>query len=340
VNVARKPGRHEKEAVMSVAVSIVFTGLCALVTGENRPAQVLLVDARGVGDVSGIMLPDHAPVLVARMSTLANAEASSPTRIVAAWPGRSSELAGLPSKGYGVPEQVGLWDLAGSEVRIKVQGGGGRGVELYRAPVGKSSWPMAPRGADDLESWRDLRFIPDLQTLTGDGHIDPVLVDDTAGALPSRVSSRLRFESGRFEAGIPTQKSFREAVFEFTGEGGVPRLRQALSDTLRWSIEAEAPVVIEIIPTDGGEARRLVLTPAKTPHEIFVSNLPSENVASEAHHLVSEDEMAALHFGAYYALLRNPPADRPLPRRVPNGAHRKATGLIGSSLCPPGNFSY
>jgi hypothetical protein len=326
---------------MSVAVSIVFTGLCALVTGDQRPAQVLLVDARGVGQVSGVNLPEHAPVLVARMSGIANAGSSNPTRVVSAWPGRGSELAALPGRGFGVPDQVGIWDLAGTEIRIKVQGEGDGRVELFRPPGGKSSWPMPPQSVDDLESWRDIRFIPDLRSLGGDGRIAPELVDDApSGTLPSRLASRLRFDSGRFESGIPTQKSFRESVFEFASGGRAPRLRQALTDTLRWTIDTEAPVVIEIIPVDGGRVSRLVMTPGSSPHEIFVSNLPAENVSPEHHHAVSEDEMAALHFGAYYALLNHPPDERPLPRQLPVIRNRRAAGLTGSTLCPPGNFSY
>ena len=35
---------------MSIALSIAFTGLCALIgDGDGRPGQVLLLDAKGVG---------------------------------------------------------------------------------------------------------------------------------------------------------------------------------------------------------------------------------------------------------------------------------------------------
>jgi len=64
-------------------LSVVFTGLCALVTnGNHGPAQVVLVDARGVGEVGGITLPAHAPMLMVGLRSLANAEASNPTRVV------------------------------------------------------------------------------------------------------------------------------------------------------------------------------------------------------------------------------------------------------------------
>jgi hypothetical protein len=242
-----------------------------------------------------------------------------------------------------MPEQVGIWDLEGSEVRVRVQGVEGKGVELYQPPKGTSTWPMAPRTVDELGSWRDLRFVPSMQALTGDGRIDPGLVgdvDSVPGSLPSRVASRIHLDLGRFEGGIPSQSGFRENFFDFAASDGASRLRQALTDTLRWSVEADAPVVVEIIPAAGGRVKRLVFAPGAGPHEIFISNLPADTIRGEAHHAVSEEEMTALHFGAYYALLQNPPAERPLPRRVPITPARRAAGLSGSILCPPGNFSY
>ena len=47
---------------MSVALSIAFTGLCALIgDGNGKPGEILLLDAKGVGEVHGITLPEHAP---------------------------------------------------------------------------------------------------------------------------------------------------------------------------------------------------------------------------------------------------------------------------------------
>ena len=111
---------------MSVALSIVFTGLCALVTdGDRAPAEVLLVDAQGVGKVNGVLLPEHAPTLVVGLSSLANAETSYPTRVVLGSPDRGNSAG-----------QIGIWDLAGSEVRIRVQGAQPAGIQLFRARRG------------------------------------------------------------------------------------------------------------------------------------------------------------------------------------------------------------
>lgn len=328
---------------MSVAVSIVFTGLCALVAeGDRRPAQVLLVDARGVGEVEGVMLPEHAPTLVASLSTLANPETSGPTRVVAAWPGRGSAAASPPGRGFGVPEQIGIWDLQGSEVRIRVPGREGAGVTLYEPAPSQSSWPAPPRDTGDPAAWRDLRFVPDMKALAGDGRIDPALVatgDAPGGGLPQRLAARIHLDRGRLEAGIPSQTVFRGSVFEFRAAGMAPRLRQALTDAVRWSLETDAEaVVIEIAPSDGGPVKRLVLSPSDVPHDLFISNLPAENVAADAHHDMSEEDMAALHFGAYYALLMHEPAEKPMPRRWLAPAERKATGLSGTTMCPPSRF--
>jgi hypothetical protein len=47
--------------------------------------------------------------------------------------------------------------------------------------------------------------------------------------------------------------------------------------------------------------------------------------------------MAALHFGAYYELLRVKPSDRPLPRLW--APSRRATGMMHGPFCPPAMFS-
>ena len=99
---------------MSVALSIAFTGLCALVAdGNGTPGEILLVDAKGIGEIGGVSLPAHAPTLVVSLSALANPDSSGPTRVIVASPGQ---------------EQVGLWDLTGTEVRVRAQGGEATGL--------------------------------------------------------------------------------------------------------------------------------------------------------------------------------------------------------------------
>jgi hypothetical protein len=314
---------------MGVTLTIVFTGLCALVTdGDRGPAQVLLVDATGVGAVDGVRLPAHAPTLVASLATLANAETSGPTRVVGA------------GSGGGRADQLGVWDLAGSEVRIRVQGGGEGGLELFRPPRGATSWPAPPRDVDDPAAWRDLRFVPEMQTLTGDGRIDPALVapDSASDALPRAVAARVQLEGGRIEAGIPSADVHRADVFEFKGPTGEAKLRQAVTDTIRWTLETRSEaLVVEIFPAGGGSARQLLLGPSSTPHTLFVSNLPAQNVPDHALHGMSDERAAALHFGVYYSLLLNEPANRPLPIVVPRPT-AKGVGNLRTSLCPPAVF--
>ena len=82
---------------MGIGLSIVFSGLCALVTdGGNGPGQVVLVDARSLGEVGGVTLPAHAPTLVLELGSLVNPEASQPERVVAGWPGAESVGSGGP----------------------------------------------------------------------------------------------------------------------------------------------------------------------------------------------------------------------------------------------------
>jgi len=171
---------------MSVALSIVFTGLCALVTdGDRAPAEVLLVDAEGVGEVAGFAMPRHAPSLVVGLGDLANAQDSMPTRVVTAWPGYGSDLDASESAAT-TASQLGIWDLTGSTVRIRVQGREGTGVELYRPGDSRSSWPDPPHDRNDANAWRDLRFMANMETLSGDGRIDHRLERSRAGPVATR----------------------------------------------------------------------------------------------------------------------------------------------------------
>jgi len=325
---------------MGIGLSIVFTGLCAVVTdGQHASGQVLLVDAPGVGEVRGMKLPEHSPTLAINLASLVNADSSSPTRVVTAWPGAVLLDSANGSSGAMVG-QLGLWDLRGSEVHILVQGGSGTGLRAFHAPPGTSSWPSPPQKPHDPAGWRDLRFVADMKPLAGDGQIDPALVSANNDAgLPGAVASRIYLDTGLLEAGIPSEPAHRDDVFEFDDASGQPRLRQALTDSLRWNLDTDAAaVVIEIRPVAGGPAKRLVLKPSASRHDVFVSNLPMENTPHDSRHAMSSEEMAALHFGAYYKLLQHQPADQPLPRLwiLPAG---NGLGMGGPVICPPARFT-
>jgi len=312
---------------MCIALSVVFTGLCAVVAnGDRAPAEVLLVDAGHVGEVGGVVIPGHAPTLVVSLDALTNAPSSAPTRVVLAGPGG------------GLSEQLGIWDLTGSEVRIRVQGG--KTEATARPSRVASSWPEAPRDPNDPEAWNDLRYVPNMGRLVGDGRIDPALLGANGGStgLPRPISARIHLDGGRLEAGMPTQHAHRADVFEFRGRGEAPKLRQAMTDVVRWSLEADGgAVVIEIAPADGGPVRRLVLAPSASPHTLFVSNLPTGSVAGHSHHAMSDESMGALHFGAYYKLLRNEPADEPLPTIAAEA--RRGAGHLYPFICTPALFT-
>jgi hypothetical protein len=316
---------------MSVTLSIAFTGLCALVgDGDGRPGEILLLDARGVGRVQGVGLPAHAPTLVVSLNDLANPDSSNPTRVVASTPGPTGRV-----------DQLGLWDLTGVEVRIRAQGGAGSGVQFFRPARGETTWPEAPRNANDPASWRDLRYIANMKSLVEDDRIDPTLVGDStsvAGGLPRSIAARVHLDAGLLEGALPSQPTYRDEMFEFRSNGLTTGVPQALTDTLRWTLQSEAAaVVIEITPATGGPAERLLLAPRAAVHQVYVSNLPAENSEHAGAHGVA-DEMNALHFAAYYALLASEPQTKPLPQLFYSTDDPKGAGLIRPSFCPPAMF--
>jgi hypothetical protein len=324
---------------MSAVLSVVFTGLCALVTdGDRAPGQVLLVDTRGLA--ASAALPRHAPTLVASLALLANPDVSRPSRLVTAWPERG---ASAPGEGGSGLDLIGIWDLTGAEVRIKVQGHAGAGLELYEPAPGASSWPEAPRRPEERESWRDLRFLASMSLLTGDGRIDPALVavaEEGRAALPRGVAARIHLDRGRLEAGPPSQEIHAADVFEFARPGRRSSHRQALTDTIRWSLDAEdAVVVVEIRPVAGGPTKRLVLAPQARPRTLYVGNLPAEDAPHESHEDASHRGTASPHFVAYYDLLRNAPAARPVPTLWLGPRERKGAGGGRPAFCGPAVFS-
>jgi hypothetical protein len=319
---------------MSIALSIAFTGLCALIgDGDGKPGEILLLDTRGIGQVGGIALPAHAPTLVVSLNDLANPDSSGPTRVIAGTPSHTGRV-----------DQLGIWDLTGSEVRIRTQGGGGSGLQFFQPAKHETSWPESPRDPKDPASWRDLRFVANMKALVGDGRVDPAFTsngDPVQSVLPRSVSARIHLDAGLLQGAIPSQETYRDDVFEFRSAKSEHTLRQALTDTVQWTLQTDAAaVVIEIIPVGGEPTKRLLFAPSATPHQLFVSNLPAENSShSEAHHAMSDEEMSAVHFGAYYTLLLNEPADRPLPELWQAVGGRKGAGLVRPQFCPPALFS-
>jgi hypothetical protein len=115
-----------------------------------------------------------------------------------------------------------------------------------------------------------------------------------------------------------------------------------MTDTMHWELTTEArAIVIEIVPVAGGPPRQLLLAPSARPHRVFVSNLPADNSAQadEHHHGMSDQQMIALHFGAYYSLLRTPPAERPLPQLLARPLAAHGAGAIRPKFCGAAMFS-
>src|SRR5262245_17733011 len=158
----------ERSGLMITSLSVVFTGLCALVgNGDGRPVEILLLDARNIGQVHGVTLPEHAPTLAVSLNDLANPEGANPTRVIV---GRADPT--------GRVDQLGMWDLSGYEVRIRAQGEEATGLRFFRPSEDETSWPQPPRNIDDPASWRDIRFVADMSALVGDGRIKPALIGD------------------------------------------------------------------------------------------------------------------------------------------------------------------
>jgi hypothetical protein len=317
---------------MSTALSIAFTGLCAIIgNGDGKLGEILLVDARGIGEVGGVALPEHSPTLVVNLRDLANPTSSGPTRVVTSAPGQTSG-----------GDQLGLWDLTGMEVRIRTQGGAAAGLQYFHPSRDDASWPTATRDVGDPATWRDLRFVPHMSTLVGDGRIDPSLTTadlQAVTALPKSVAARIRLDSGLLQGAMPSHEAYRSDVFEFKSSGSPRVLRQPLTDTVQWTLQSDAgAIVIDIIPVAGGATKRLLLAPSAAPHRLFVSNLPAENRSHDGNHrAMSDDEMGALHFGAYYKLLMNEPTDKPLPELWHDA--RRGAGLLHTTMCPPAMFT-
>jgi hypothetical protein len=199
-------------------------------------------------------------------------------------------------------------------------------------------WPHPPGEANDPASWRDVRFIADMSSIVGDGRINPELLANTSGRLPRGIATRIHLDTGLVEAGLPSREEYRDDVFEFAAVGSRGALRQALSDTIRWSLETRPEVVvIEIVPVSGGLVRRLILKPREDAHLAFVGNLPVHEAEHRDHGTMSDESFAALHFGVYYELLEHVPDSRPLPKLLSSFERRSAAGWMGP-YCPPARF--
>jgi hypothetical protein len=112
-----------------------------------------------------------------------------------------------------------------------------------------------------------------------------------------------------------------------------------MTDTIRWSLDADtAVVIVEIIPVAGGAVKRLVLDSSAAPHELFVSNLPADDGSRNSQQAHAHGLPAALHFGAYYELLMRKPSNRPLPSIWAAPAERRGAGHGRPQFCGPALF--
>jgi hypothetical protein len=334
--------REAAAAAGSSDLSIEITGLCGLVHDRKRAmTEVLFIDTT----VFGAQIPRHKPVLIANLRDVMNpSEDSKPTTIVA-----------VPSAtGSGV-EQVGLWDLTDQQVSITRPGGSeaARGLRLNR-PDGVDVSPIGlPKDVDDPQEWRDLRYIIEMEKLCGQGRVANALLSQDPGPdervgqseVPQVVAARLRLAEGVLEGAIPSRETYRGVMYKFPPAGNRPAFSQPVTDTVCWRLSTASTmgnyVAIDIVPLrerSGLKSRTLMIAQRGRPCRLSISNLPAENRSSgHAHHAMSDEEMGALHFGAYYKLLMNEPLDTPLPEVWRD--RRRGVGLSASVLCPPAMFT-
>jgi hypothetical protein len=325
--------RTAAAAVASYDLSIDITGMCGLVhdRAQNR-MDVIFVDA----SVLGLGIPKHTATLVANLRDVMNGpEDSKPTTVIA-----------VPSvSGSGV-EHLGLWDLTDQQVSIRRPGGAeaANGLRLNK-PDGTDEVVLGvPRDVNDPQEWRDLRYVAQMDKICGAGRIADAIANQAD--VPPVVAGRLRLAEGVLEAAIPSEEAYRGQVFKFAGSRGRPAVSQPLTDTVCWKLSTESAalgnyVTIDIVPLRGGtgrEARTLLISQRGRPCRLSISNGPVRRASDEKnHHAISDEQMGALHFGAYYKLLMNEPMDKPLPEVWRD--HRRGAGLSGSGLCPPAMFT-
>jgi len=319
------------EGTSQLQMSIDIMGLNAVVDDRRtKRAEVLFMSPLNVG------MPKHRPFLIANMNDVANAEDAQPTIVTV-----------VPAAGGGV-QQLALWDLTDLQVVVRDAGGAEitGGVTLSE---GSDSAPLSiPTHPDDPESWRDLRYVANMQRICGDGEIarglsslDSPLSGGTA-SVAELVSGRIRFSGGALGGALPSREEHRLVEYRFSHRDG-SILTQPLTDTIRWSVTHDAGgnyLALDLVPLrrNGKATRSLMLPQRGRACRVAISNLPTENPDGQAHHAMSMDEMAALHFGAYYKLLHHQPADQPVPQLiVPR--ERRATGAWVGPVCPPAMFT-
>jgi len=162
--------------------------------------------------------------------------------------------------------------------------------------------------------------------------------------VPEVVAGRLRLSGGVLEGAIPSREEHRRVVYQFAKGESRPAISQPLTDTIRWGVALEAGdgnyLTLDLVPLRGDSSRgtrTLMLSQLGRPCRVAISNLPVHDPQAHDQHAMNDEAFAALHFGAYYELLKVKPAVRPLPLLWMTRP-RPATGVMGPLLCPPALF--
>ena len=272
-----------------------FWGLCALARAhgkeESKEGKVLLVNSP---------MMEHLP----RMSV-----------DTASMVGPMDHVITLPDG-----RALAVWDLAGHDADIRPGGHAVSGGVHYE----KDRRDFDVERPDDLNPASDISWLGDLERAGKSGALLP---KHQTGVLQDPVIARIRFGSGRVEAGIQDEAH----VWEFMDDSGMHHdVKQVLADYIRLTV-ITAEDHIKVASTTAGMGNREFTLRESTPGDpihVTVSNLPRNRPGSASDVL--------RHFTALYKITVNgeywPDNRCKIPRRV----GRSMQGVYPVK-CPPGD---
>src|SRR5262245_48979468 len=298
----------------TVSCEFRFSGLVAFAAHisfrTSRQADTVDALLLDVSQSTTTGLPIHTPTLEVPENAIANAPASDPD---SALPQNfARKLA---------PSRVYL--LTGQRVTLErpasASGGNVRGVKNAAAAT-------APPATVDV--WRDLKFVPDLETVRGDG--DGTLADAALEGQHPLVFAELALTSGSLEGRPPLIAGLANVkcgYFPLKQTGPVPAAHpQFLTDRVVFVSDAAPSLTIVLTPRAGGPPRRIELKPMSNTIPIEVCN---ENTTGQ----IAQND--STHFAAFYDLIDRRLAEK--KKLVP-----KPLGIVTNTpqdppaFCPPG----
>jgi hypothetical protein len=181
------------------------------------------------------------------------------------------------------------------------------------------------------DHWRDLRWVPDLETVRGDGK--GTLAESALSGRNPLVFAELTLTSGSLEGRSPLIPGFANVECGFIPAAVVanfvPLHKQALTDRVVFVTDPAPSLTFVLTPRAGGQAKRIELKPMRKTVAIEVCN---ENTTGQ----VTQNDSS--HFAAFYDLIDRQiaPADKLVPTPLGVVVVRPQDP---PAFCPPA-FSY